>query len=1356
MAGLIDPAVRPSSPFVATAAAEESEPSTGSARPMPKSEYQEWNGKSGLPDSDPRLRQLVADIAELDEDVEVRVAAQAALDAQTDEAVMEFLTTGEPEARARAKARKQETARHNRAAIEKMAGTGGPIFNAEVDRVLAGSDYDRAAFLDYGADIAKSRDEANAKAERERMDLLCSRVQMLAGSGGPEVKKAAQAALDAGTDEAIVDFLKNGYLPAAERDAKAFEGTLKQQRERDKAAEELSELAKKAARASEARKNLLSAHGKGVRALQRAANAMVSAANEARKAAQILAANSAGGHHNGSFSEVKREVARQLEYVRQAADDAHKAAVTADGEAKVLVETGLTYGADWARIARGMADAAKAAVGAAETAQHAIEATEATDKAQEGQQKAEAHAEQARRWREQAEQHARSAEAIAKAAQEQATAARNAANHAKQARQEAEAAERRAWDAAERTRQARLTAEAEQRKAAEARQRAERERANAAAARQRAQQQAAIAARARANAEYQGRIAANARTGAEERERIAKDALGKARDEESNAATARQRAWDAEQRRQAAVARAEAMAATAAQARGTAHEAQAWDAARQARADANTATNAAQQAGHAAQVASGAAANARAAATEATRAAARARAAAREAEAAAARANAAANKAEAEAATTHAEAVQANAKAAEATAAEAKAAEHARNAANLARQAADEAMRALWSARRTKAEAEAAANEAVSAATQAGIAVRASLAARTSSHGIAEPANTAINVVAPFEGKDLDADFAAEVAEQAKSVGDEQAKAAQQRADEAIEAAQKAQEAADRAAAEVKPAFDAAAKASQSAAAAAKAAAEAQRAAADAAIEGAKAREAAARANQADAQAQEDARKAREAANAAARDAAIAGKSADAAEREAATARSAASAAERDAAAARAAAAKAEQDAAAARAAADKAQKHAEEASQAAENARQHAAEAIKSAERAEAAAREEERKRREEAAKQISTGGTPGLTPDEERVLLAAGGQELLDRYRQGLGAANKSVVDFLKDVGAEIFLEITGINDLGRCFGEGNVESCLWTIVNAASLVAIIAKAPAIAGAIGKVAGNIGKFLEGTTAGRKTLEAIHGLKGCKCFPAGTAVETADGTKPIEQIKVGDTVWARDITSGVSRLRHVTALFSREATKLVTITVGDLTVDTTPEHPFWVVGYGWVEAGELKVGDRLQSRDGAQPVISSLSTRDERTSVYNFEVEGDHNYYVSDFELLVHNCDAIIVALRKAVDSVKPLGEAYRGTIIPKTFELTTKNGKKIYFPESGTKHMEEWVTAIKPRNRKDFHDMIDRIPLHTAREVVSEAVEKGIEYEKKVFVQNCEIMFGKPSNSAHSPYVYHFLCKW
>ncbi|MFD2457606.1 hypothetical protein ACFSYJ_03300, partial [Amycolatopsis samaneae] len=658
---VVSSSVEPVRTPVSAARTTEDPPPAG--RPMPDAKYPPWDGQTGMGEAIAFYsRKLVVDIAQYTEETEVREAATAALAAGTQAAIDVFLDTGEQEAQARAKVRRDETARQDRQTILALAGTGGPIFNAEVDRVLAGSDYDRAFFLAYGKDIAKDRDERARQATQARADELRARVTVLAGgAAGDEVKKAAQEAL-AGGDAAIEAFLNSGYLAAAKRDADAREAYLKELEERNKAAEQASELAQKARRASEARKNLLIAHGHGVRALQRAANAMISGATAARQAAQILAANTAGGHHSPeSFSLVRQEAARQYDLADHAATEAKNASVAATTEATILKDLGLTYGEDWSRIALGMAEASKAATLAIETSQHAITATMATDAAVGDEAQARARAEQARQWLLNAQQNEAGAARLAAAAEAQANAAKDALAEANQAYERAKQARDEASNGLDRTREYQRTAETERDKARECRRTAETERDNAERHRRDAEREAADARKARGEAERQGRLAAAARQRAETQEGIARTADETATREAGNAARARQNAWDAKARGDGLEARAQALLAAAAAAHGTEQEAPAKEAARLARIDADEAASAAKEAQDAANRATGAAARAREAATQATYSAAAARAAAEQAAQHAANADVAASNAEQSAAGVHVAATKANA-----------------------------------------------------------------------------------------------------------------------------------------------------------------------------------------------------------------------------------------------------------------------------------------------------------------------------------------------------------------------------------------------------------------------------------------------------------------------------------------------------------------------------------------------------------------------------------------------------------------------------------------------------------------------------------------------------------------------
>ncbi len=101
---------------------------------IPETPHEPWDGEAGVdPIFDSRLRGLVADIAELHEDVEVRDAAAKAL-SESDAAITAFFNSGQRVAVAAATARKAAKAKADKAAVQALAGTGGPIFNAEVTR----------------------------------------------------------------------------------------------------------------------------------------------------------------------------------------------------------------------------------------------------------------------------------------------------------------------------------------------------------------------------------------------------------------------------------------------------------------------------------------------------------------------------------------------------------------------------------------------------------------------------------------------------------------------------------------------------------------------------------------------------------------------------------------------------------------------------------------------------------------------------------------------------------------------------------------------------------------------------------------------------------------------------------------------------------------------------------------------------------------------------------------------------------------------------------------------------------------------------------------------------------------------
>jgi RHS repeat-associated protein len=140
--------------------------------------------------------------------------------------------------------------------------------------------------------------------------------------------------------------------------------------------------------------------------------------------------------------------------------------------------------------------------------------------------------------------------------------------------------------------------------------------------------------------------------------------------------------------------------------------------------------------------------------------------------------------------------------------------------------------------------------------------------------------------------------------------------------------------------------------------------------------------------------------------------------------------------------------------------------------------------------------------------------------------------------------------------------------------------------------------------------------------------------LEAGGCFVAGTLVLTASGRKAIETIQVGDRVWAKDTATGKQAVKEVRNVYRHQVNALVYLTVEGEEITTTPNHPFYVKGKGWVEAGNLTKQDRLEDSENRTLEIDSIriEKQEKPVTVYNFEVAGFHSYYVGEEAVLVHN----------------------------------------------------------------------------------------------------------------------------
>ena len=152
----------------------------------------------------------------------------------------------------------------------------------------------------------------------------------------------------------------------------------------------------------------------------------------------------------------------------------------------------------------------------------------------------------------------------------------------------------------------------------------------------------------------------------------------------------------------------------------------------------------------------------------------------------------------------------------------------------------------------------------------------------------------------------------------------------------------------------------------------------------------------------------------------------------------------------------------------------------------------------------------------------------------------------------------------------------------------------------------------------------------------------ALNGKFNASCFAAGTMIETADGDRPIEEIQIGDLVLSANPETGEIAYKPVVNTYVHVTDTVLYLTIDEEIIETTEDHPFWVEGQGWTSAKLLQPGDVVWLKDGSTQCVDDIEIVElpegEYVAVYNFEVADFHTYFVSDFDVLVHNdCEKFV-----------------------------------------------------------------------------------------------------------------------
>lgn len=153
---------------------------------------------------------------------------------------------------------------------------------------------------------------------------------------------------------------------------------------------------------------------------------------------------------------------------------------------------------------------------------------------------------------------------------------------------------------------------------------------------------------------------------------------------------------------------------------------------------------------------------------------------------------------------------------------------------------------------------------------------------------------------------------------------------------------------------------------------------------------------------------------------------------------------------------------------------------------------------------------------------------------------------------------------------------------------------------------------------------------------ADEKSTSDVVLTSAVACFKKNTKVLTNKGYVNIQDIKVNDLVMSYNIESNNNEYSKVIKTFEHKDTKdyLYKITSKSIVIEATSKHPICIKNneLEYIEAEKLKINDKLVDLNGNLHSIDKIEFNEIVDNFYNLEVEKNHNYYVTENDILVHN----------------------------------------------------------------------------------------------------------------------------
>jgi hypothetical protein len=162
--------------------------------------------------------------------------------------------------------------------------------------------------------------------------------------------------------------------------------------------------------------------------------------------------------------------------------------------------------------------------------------------------------------------------------------------------------------------------------------------------------------------------------------------------------------------------------------------------------------------------------------------------------------------------------------------------------------------------------------------------------------------------------------------------------------------------------------------------------------------------------------------------------------------------------------------------------------------------------------------------------------------------------------------------------------------------------------------------------------------KALPGRTGEKPTFTQFvdpYPTPSNSCFAAGTPVQTLDGPRPIEDLKIGDRILTQDTTTGALGYQPILAVFHNPPATTLRVRLGGESIVATGIHRFWKAGKGWTMARDLRPGDAIRQLGGIARV-EAVETEAVQP-VFNLEVARGSSFFVGKAGSLVHDNSLVL-----------------------------------------------------------------------------------------------------------------------